>query len=107
MTHGMYHGSTCVKKHYEACGGRSVLFGHVHRLECRSFISRGETRQAWSLPAMCQLDPEYIKNSENNWSNGFGEVNVKHNGNFNFNAFQIWDDELVWPDGSIINMEKK
>jgi len=102
ITHGMYHGSTCVKKHYEAAGGRSVVFGHVHRFECRPFISRGETKQAWSLPAMCHLNPEYIKNTENNWSNGFGIAHVKSNGNFNLNVYQVWDDELVWPDGSII-----
>lgn len=103
ITHGMYHGTTCVKKHYEASGGRSVVFGHVHRYECRPFVSRGETRQGWSLPAMCHLNPEYIKNTESNWSNGFGVVHAKNNGNFNLNVHQIWDDELIWPDGSVIS----
>jgi len=102
ITHGMYHGTSAVKKHYEACCGRSVIFSHVHKLECRPFVSRGETRQGWSLPAMCKLNPEYIKNTDNNWSNGFGVLNVKHNGNFNFNTYQIWDDELALLDGTIL-----
>lgn len=102
ITHGMFHGTSAVKKHFEACGGRSVVFSHVHKLECKPFVCRGETRQSWSLPAMCGLNPEYIKNTENNWSNGFGLAQFKNNGNFNMNIFQIWDNELIWPDGTII-----
>lgn len=95
ITHGMYHGSTCLKRHYEACGGRSVVFSHIHRAASLPFTVRGSTRKAWSLPAMCGLNPEYIKNSENNWTNGFGHIAMKHNGNFNLNIFEIFDDELI------------
>lgn len=91
ITHGMYHGSTCHKKHYEAATGRSVIFGHIHRFECKAFTSRGHTRQVWSLPAMSELNPHYIKNSETNWSNGFGELVVRSDSLFNFNIYQVWD----------------
>jgi len=104
ITHGMWCGATCLKKHFEACG-KSLIIGHVHKFECKPFVHRGETKQAWSLPAMAGLNPEYIKNTDNNWSNGFGIVQMKHNGNFNCNIMQVWDNELVWPDGKIISGE--
>jgi len=102
ITHGMYHGSTCHKRHYEACGGNNVIFSHVHRYEVKAFPVRNDTRQAWSLPAFCDLNPHYIRNSENNWSNGFGVINLRHDHTFNFNVFQVWDNRLVLPDGKII-----
>jgi hypothetical protein len=102
ITHGMYHGSTCHKKHYEACRGRNVIFSHVHYYECKSFRVRGDTIYSMSLPAMCRLNPEYIKNSETNWSNGYGLIIMRPDGKFNFNVFNIWDNKLVLPDGKVI-----
>jgi hypothetical protein len=61
---------------------------------------------SWSLPAMCTLNPEYIKNSENNWSNGYGTLHMKPNGNFNFFTHQIWDNELILPNGLNIKNDK-
>lgn len=103
ITHGMYHGTTCHKKHYEAAGSKNVIFSHVHYYGCKAFHVRGDTIQSWSLPAFCDLNPEYIKNRETNWSNGFGVINIKHDSTFNFNVFQVWNDELVLPDGKIIS----
>jgi predicted phosphodiesterase len=102
ITHGMYHGSTCHKKHYEAAGSRNVLFGHVHSSECKTFTVRGESRSAWSLPAMCELNPHYIKNAETNWQNGYATVHMKPNGNFNLYIHTIYDNELILPDGRIL-----
>lgn len=104
VTHGMYHGSTALLKHYNACG-RNVVFGHVHQLGVRSFIRRGHTVQSWSSPCMSKLNPDYIKNSENNWSIGYLMANMKSNGHFNLNALQIWDDELVTPNGKLYRGE--
>jgi len=101
ITHGMYHGTTCLKRHYEACG-RSVIFGHVHQVGAKSFVKRGDSNIAYSLPCMCDLAPDYLKARENNWTKGFGVLNVKSNGKFNFNTFTIWDGELVLPSGEII-----
>ena len=102
VTHGMAHGTTAIKKHYEKSGGRSVCFGHVHQVEIKSFHSRGETKQGFSLPAMCDLNPEYMRDTENNWSNGFAVVNMKSNGSFNYHIMQVWDDELVLPRGRVL-----
>jgi len=94
ITHGQYHGSTCLKKHFEAAG-KSVIFSHIHHADSKSFAHRGERKKVWSLPAMCELNPEYMKNRDSNWSNGFGHLTVKPNGNFQFNVHEIWDDELI------------
>lgn len=102
ITHGMYHGSSCHKKHYEACGARNVLFGHVHSSECKTFTVRGESRSAWSLPAMCELNPHYIKNAETNWQNGYATVFMKPSGDFNLNIHLIFNNELLLPSGEVV-----
>lgn len=106
ITHGQAHGGTAVKKHYEKSGGRNCIFSHVHQFEVKSFHNRGKTTQCFSLPAMCELNPEYMRNGDNNWSNGFGEILMKPNGHFNWNVYQVWDDELVLSNGTILTSEK-
>lgn len=102
ITHGIWHGATALKKHYEDTG-KNVIFSHVHHADSKSFVSRGKTRKAWSLPSMSNLNPDYTKNRDNNWSNGFGVFHVKSNGHFNMNIFETWDGELVYPNGKLIN----
>lgn len=102
ITHGNFHGPTALKKHFEACGGRNVIFSHVHTSECKSFTSRGHTRCAWSLPAMCDLNPHYIKNNDTCWQNGYGTLTMKPNGNFNFHTHLIIDNELILPNGEVL-----
>jgi len=104
ITHGMFHGPSALKKHYLASGGRSCIFGHVHHDNKESFMSRGKTKQVQSLPAMCNLNPDYIRNSETNWTNGYSILKMKPNGHFNYYTFTIWDNELVIPDGSVIKL---
>lgn len=102
ITHGMYHGPTAIKKHYEVSGSRNVIFSHIHYADSKSFIKRGSTVKVWSLPAMSKLSPEYLKNRENNWTNGFATVHMKHNGNFQCHIHEIWNNELILPTGKII-----
>jgi len=99
VTHGMYHGTTAHKKHYDACG-RSVIFSHIHHHEIKSFITRGESMFSMSLPAMCTLNPEYLRNRENNWSNGFGYLN-HYNGKYNLGSLNVYDGQLITPMGKI------
>jgi len=100
ITHGMYHGSTHLKKHYETCG-KSVLYGHVHHADCKSFITRGKTKKAWSLPAMCDLNPDYIKNSDNNWSNGYAQFTMDSRSMFNMHILETWEGRLILPCGKV------
>lgn len=102
ITHGMYHGTTCWKKHYEAGGSRNCIFSHVHSHDIKSFIVRGKTKHSISLPAFCELNPHYIKNRETNWSNGYGQILMRPDGDFNFYCHQIWDGKLVLPTGQIL-----
>lgn len=106
ITHGMFHGPSALKKHYLAAGARSAIFGHVHHDNKESFMVRGKTRQVNSLPAMCDLNPDYIKNAETNWTNGYGLLNVKPSGHFNYHCFTIWDGELVLPSGKVLAMSE-
>ena len=105
LTHGMFHGTSAMKKHYLACGARSCIFGHIHHDNKESFMVRGKTRQVYSLPAMCNLNPEYIKNQETNWTNGYAVLNVKQNGHFNYHSFTIWDNQLVLPSGKVLELK--
>lgn len=102
ITHGMFHGPTAHKKHFQACGGRNVLFGHIHTAKCETFFSRGLSRSAWSLPAMCKLNPEYIRNSETAWQNGYITFAMRPDGNFNLNTHLIIEDQLILPTGDIL-----
>lgn len=106
ITHGMFHGPSALKKHYMACGGRNVLYGHVHSAECSTFTVRGESRSAWSNPAMCDLNPKYIKNAESCWQNGYTTIYMKPNGKFNLNTHLVFDGELLLPTGETLCASK-
>ena len=101
ITHGMYHGATAPKKHFEAAGG-NVIFSHVHYEEIKAFVRRGQSVHAHSTPAMCNLNPAYMKNRDNNWSNGFGVLHVRGNGMFNFYTYSVWGSKLMLPDGTLL-----
>lgn len=102
ITHGSAHGATAHKKHFEMSGGRSVIFGHIHHYECKTFASRGHSRSVWSLPCMAGLNPHYIKNLDVNWQNGYGTLYLKPSGDFNFYGHIVKDGELLLPNGEII-----
>lgn len=95
ITHGQWEGRDCKDRHFVACG-KSVIFSHVHSSECKAYAVRNETKKAWSLPIMSGLSPEFLGNRENNWTNGFGHLIVKSNGNFQLDVKEIWDNELIY-----------
>lgn len=102
ITHGSSHGASAHKKHFEMSGGRSVVFGHIHHYECKTFAVRGHSRSVWSLPCMAELNPNYIKNLDVNWQNGYGTIFMKPCGNFSFHVHIIKDGQLLMPNGDII-----
>lgn len=102
LTHGMFHGVSALKKHYLASRARSVIFGHIHHDNEECFMVRGYTTKVFSLPAMCDLNPDYIRNSETNWTNGYRTLYVKPSGDFNCYSHTIWNDELVIDGGVIL-----
>jgi UDP-2,3-diacylglucosamine pyrophosphatase LpxH len=102
FTHGHSCSSTALKKHFELSKGRSVVYGHVHDFGVKSFQVRGETSQVISLPCLSTLNPSYLKMHENNWTYGFMELIMRPNGIFHWYVYQIWNDELILPNGKII-----
>lgn len=101
ITHGMAHGSSACKNHYELSGGRNVIFSHVHKFEAKSFRTRGKTRRVQSLPCVSTLAPSYTRNTDNDWSQGFGTVHMKPNGHYNFFLFETWDNQIILPNGQL------
>lgn len=101
ITHGMFHGASHNKKHLLAAG-KSVMYGHLHTANSLAEFTRGELRKAWSLPCMCGLAPDYVKNRDMSWTNGYGTVSVKNNGNFNVHIHEIFDEELILSTGELI-----
>jgi hypothetical protein len=101
ITHGMFHGRNHNTQHFMATT-RNIIYGHVHHHNCTSFFHRGNARKAWSLPAMCELNPIYIKNRDVNWSNGYAFVAMKPNGNFNLHIHEVFDNELILPNGKLL-----
>jgi len=97
ITHGSWHSTTACKKHFEA-SGKNVIFNHVHKYQVMPFITRGVTKYATSLPAMCNLNPDYMKNSETNWVNGFGELNIYKNSH-SLNVYLWKGDHMILPRG--------
>jgi hypothetical protein len=102
VTHGMFHGTSAHKRHFDASGGRSVIFSHIHHDNKMSFMSRGDTKQVHSLPAMCNLNPDYIRNTETNWTNGYGQIHMRSDSKFNFYTFTQWDDKIYDQYGHLI-----
>jgi hypothetical protein len=103
ITHGQFHSATANKRHYEAAGGRNVIYSHVHKASLTPFLARGKTKMVWSLPAMSYLSPEYIKNRDTNWSTGYGQIMMRPDGVFNHYIFNIWDKKLVLPSGEVLD----
>lgn len=90
ITHGMYHGASALKKHVDTAR-KSVIFSHVHVDECKAFDTRDSVLKAWSLPAMCKLNPHYVKNADLKWTNGFGKITVFDDGLFNVNVYTVFE----------------
>lgn len=94
ITHGMFHGTTALKKHVDVAR-KSVIFSHVHVDEVKAFATRDAFLKAWSLPAMCGLNPHYIKNRDSQWTNGFGEIQVFKDGLFHVDIHTVYKNRSV------------
>ncbi len=105
MTHGMWHSTTHLKKHIDGTDNYNIIYGHLHHGDSKSFYTRGKLKKAWSNPCMSALNPDYIKNRDTNWTNGYITFQMKSNGNFNLQVHEIFDNELILSNGKIINAD--
>ncbi len=83
VTHGVYLGNNHAKKHLEAFGC-NIMYGHTHRSDMHTMnMVQQPTMKAWGLPCLCDKKPHFMKNKPCKWDNGFGDIYVADNGEFN------------------------
>lgn len=59
----------------------SSMCGHFHRKSAHEWRDSNDNVFAcYSLPCLCELTPDYLP--ENDWSHGFGFINLESNGDF-------------------------
>ncbi len=64
----------------------SVLQAHTHSPQSFTRVSPVDKDQTWMgyvSPAMCELNPSYMKNKPSSWANGISIVEIRSNGDFN------------------------
>lgn len=75
FTHGIYHSQNFVKKHIDELK-TNVIIGHLHTPRQRFATSpaREIAIAGYSLGALCDLSPDYMKNRPNSWVHGFAVI---------------------------------
>jgi hypothetical protein len=101
FTHGIAHGASAAKKHYMLGRGRSVIHGHLHHFSVDSFPVRGITQYVYSMGCMANLNPMYIKNIDNNWANGYGNLHMMPTGIHYVYNNEVKDNKLITSDGKV------
>jgi hypothetical protein len=69
--------------------GQSVVMGHLHRYDYfeRTTAHKEAKQQAWVIPCLCELQPDY--NVLSNSQHGFAHIRVKDNGDFSLKPYII------------------
>jgi hypothetical protein len=78
---GKYHAQTAVDRYCT-----NVAYGHFHTMQSAVKILPHNAEQRWvaqSFPAMCGLNPTYLRNKPTAWVNGFGIFEFYDGGFFN------------------------
>ncbi len=81
--HGHYTSKYHSNKHLQVYG-KNIRYGHVHDYQIASQISPidFQRRLGISIPCLCHLNPDYMKNKPNKWINGFHYAYIDKNGLF-------------------------
>lgn len=83
VTHGLYLGENHAKKHLMSYGC-NIMYGHTHRSDMHTMnMVMQPTIKAWGLSCLCGKKPHFMKNKPAKWDEGFGDVYVADNGEFN------------------------
>lgn len=83
-THWTYHNMHFAKQHVDN-HWRNIRFGHLHSIQefsKKTWIDQ-EFISAKSIPCLCGLNPDYMKNRPSSWSNWFHIAYINKNGTFN------------------------
>jgi len=82
--------------------GKSVIFGHTHRIQNFTKRDLNGSISAWNIGCLCNLNPHYQQHT--NWSQGFAVVTWKQVDRewlFNVEQVRIHDGRAVWRDNLI------
>lgn len=86
LTAGAMPGIYPAKKAVELYAG-NVLAGHTHAPQSFTRVSPVESRDnkwcGWIAPALCNLNPIYLRNRPTAWLNGFTIIELRQDGYFN------------------------
>ena len=97
MTHGLYTTKYHANKTLDVVGS-SVLYGHTHDVQSYTKIGMVDSHakhQATSVPCLCDMSPDYMKNRPHNWMHGCSIVYTRPNGNFNTYIVNIIDGKAI------------
>jgi len=98
VIHGYYTNQYHAAKTVTAFEG-NVVYAHAHTSQEFTKTTPRDIKDfhsATSLPCLCDLNPDYMKNRPSSWVNGFGVVYVLPNGNFNLYRVIIADNSFVF-----------
>lgn len=97
--HGTYHNDWHAKKHALSYQ-KNIRYGHLHTLQEHALSTPVDDRvyTAKCVPCMCDLNPEYMRNSPSAWINWFNVAYVLDNDNFNDYNVVITDGKFIAPN---------
>ncbi len=99
VIHGYYWNKYHACKTLEAFEG-NVVYSHVHNPQMYAKVSpvdRKGYHTATSLPCLCNIKPDYKKNTPNFWINGFGIVeHLPATGYFNLYTIMIIEGSFMF-----------
>lgn len=98
IIHGFYYNTYHAAKTVNAFEG-NVCYAHVHspqEFTKTTPLDSGSYHAATSLPCLCNLSPEYMKNRPNDWVLGFGVVYLLPNGNYFLYRIIIINNSFVF-----------
>lgn len=103
ITHGISHAKTTAHKHhYDECS-TNAIFSHIHKYKSVPFKHLTGTKSVASTPTMANKDPDYLKNKNNDWDNGWISLVVTPDPReFSITPNIVRNDQLVLPDGRIL-----
>jgi predicted phosphodiesterase len=91
ICHGTYHNKHVAAKHLDQ-NGRSVMFGHTHRIQSYHLGNRA----AFNIGGLFDIKNKAFgympRMTRRNWANGFAIVNIDDNGDFYVNQITVWND---------------
>ena len=97
FTHGIFHNDAHAKKHVLTYGA-NVLYGHLHTEQVYTMVTRGRGKayKATSIPCACTLNPSYMKNKPNSWTNGFAIIYFDKQGHHWINIVQVINGKAIF-----------